>query len=245
VGCKRSPFIHTASFDRPVHHQCYLYTTYHGYCLGRLSTAIIVRRRRIFNPFHSGPRLPLVVKQPTSPMYGIGDSFLPLCGSNHPAGVAPCVILPLLPSHIEALYRSYKSTVLPHFPPTPLMRIASLGIVEDGLLGSAPEASLTPSCRSPLDPGSQPDAARGPYSEEFVSFAVSGPPRSIPSGKSTHRPDPHLECRTKFEVSTLNKFVHTRTIEFPLASGVVWFQESAPVTEDREMCLFSSFPKSE
>jgi hypothetical protein len=72
----------------------------------------------------------------------------------------------------EALYRQSKRTLLPHFPPAPLMKAAPLGTVEDGLREPALGASLTPSRPSPLDSDVQLTAAEYPHSEEFLPFAA-------------------------------------------------------------------------
>lgn len=146
--------------------------------------------RRIFNPFLSSPHL-LVGKQSTCiALRWMEWTALSFCFVEISAQQASgCAFFPLLPSHTEALYRPYDSTLLPHSPLTPLMRIASLGIMEDGLREAVLGASLTPSCRSPLNSGAQQYVASYPHSEMFVPFAAEGSSRGIRSGKSTHSPE--------------------------------------------------------
>ena len=160
-----------------------------------LSTDITMRMRRTFNPFLSGAHLLLVVKQSTCiALRWMEWTTLFCCFVEILARQASgCAFLPLLPSHTEALFRPYNSTLLPHLPLTPLMKFASLGIMEDGLRESALGASLTPSCHSLLDPGAQQYVARYPHSEVLVPFAAEGSSRNIRSGKSTHSPEPPLE----------------------------------------------------
>ncbi len=206
-----------------------------------------MRMRRIFNPFLTGPHLLLVVKQSTCiTLRWMEWTTLFFCFVEILARQASgCAFFPLFPSHTEALYRPYNSTLLPHFPLTPLMKIASLGIMEGGLREAALGASPTPSCRSPLASGAQQYVASYPHSEVFVPFAAEGSSRNILSGKSTHSPEPPLEYWTKFDASALDQYTHTRAIEFSLASGVVWSQPNVPVTEDHGACSFSASPKAE
>ena len=206
-----------------------------------------MRWKHIFNPFLSGPHLPLVVEQSTCTTLRWMEwtALFFHCVEILARQASGCAYFPLLPSHTEALYSPYNSTLLSHFSLTPLMEISSQGIMEHGLRESALGASLTPSCHPPLDSGAQLDVARCPHSEEFVRFAASRSSRSILSGDSIHSHDLPLETCIKFDASALDRYVHTRTIEFPLASDVVWSQPNVPVTEDHGACSFSAFPKEE
>lgn len=240
--------IQTASFDRWTHHHCNLYTTHSGYHLGSPSTAVIMRWGAHLQPVSlrsSPPSCSQAAYMPRSPIDGISDSILPLCGSIFPGGVGPCVILSLLPSHADALYGAYQSILLPQFPLMPLVKIASLRIVEDGLRDPALGVSLTPLCRPPLDSGARLAAESHHHLEQFVPFAGSSSSASISSGKFTRCPDPPFEYRTKFEAWSLDDYMHTKTIEFPLAGGVVWSKPNVQVPEDPGLCSFAAFSKEE
>lgn len=181
-------------------------------------------------------------------MAGIGDSFLPQCGNVRPSGVVPYVLPSRLPSHTKAIYLAYDSLLIPnttHFPPALSTKIASLDTVEDGLQESALGASWTPSCHSPPGSGAQSCTSRHPHSREFVPFAASGSSRCIPGGEPARGPNRPLESRPEFETLTRNKDMHVRTLEFSPASGVVWSQPEAFVTEGRGVFSFSSLPRVE
>ena len=176
----------------------------------------------------------------------VGSSFLPFCGNAGPAGIALCVIFLHPISLTRVIYRAHQIALLPH-PPMQSLKLASVGIAENGVGESAPGPSQTPSCGFPSGSDTQVRTAAHMHSKEFVSFAATGSSRCIPSGKSAHSADPQFQFRTEFEASTPTPGgdTHIRVGDFPLTSGAVWCQANRLVTEDRGVCSVSPPPQAE
>ena len=208
-----------------------------------------MRWSRTFNPFLSGPLLSPHSRAAyvyLSHMDRVVSSFLPFYGNAGPAGIALCAIFPHLISHTRVIYRAHQIALLPH-PPMQSLKLASVGIAEDGLGESAPGPLRTSSCGFPSGSSTQVRTETHMHSKESVSFAATGSSRCIPSGKSPHGADPQFQFRTEFEASTptLDGDTHIRVGGFPLTSGAVWCHANGLVNEDRGVCSISPPPQTE